>query len=280
MTLLFHIGFLEIRFIDILDILLVSLLLYQLYKLLKGSVAVKIFLGLLSIYLFYLVVNAAGMHLLSDILGQFIGVGVLAALILFQQEIRKFLLLIGKTTTVNNEKLYKILHFGKNQQEDKFNPDKIIDAVEDMSKSKTGALIAITQNSELKEYADTGDYLHANLSMRLLLSIFNKHSPMHDGAVIVTGNSITAARCLVPVTERQDIPAKYGMRHRAGIGLSEVTDSLVIIVSEESGDISTAYNGEIKTGLDRTKLRRKLNQIFKPKEDSKKSKRKKLIKKS
>lgn len=227
----------------------------------------------MSIYLFYLVVNAAGMHLLSDILGQFIGVGVLAALILFQQEIRKFLLLIGKTTSVNNERISKILHFGKNQNDDKLSYDKIIDAVEEMSKNKTGALIAITQGSELKEYADTGDYLHARLSMRLLLSIFNKHSPMHDGAVIISGNSITAARCLVPVTDRQDIPAKFGMRHRAGIGLSEITDSFVIIVSEESGDISVAYLGEIKSGLDKTRLRRKINQVFKRHEMTKKEKK-------
>ncbi len=271
MSLLFHIGFLEIRFIDILDILLVSILLYQLYKLLKGSVAVKIFLGLMSIYLFYLLVNASGMHLLSDILGQFIGVGVLAAIILFQQEIRRFLLLVGKSTSVNNERIYKFLHLGKNQ-DDKVDFNHILDAVDELSKTQTGALIALTQDSDLKEYADTGDHLNANLSMRLLLSIFNKHSPMHDGAVIISGNTVVAARCLVPVSDRGDIPAKYGMRHRAGLGLSEVTDSFVIIVSEESGEISMTYQGKMKAGLDKAALRRNLNRVFQP---VKKGKRKK-----
>lgn len=263
MNLLFNIGFLKVSFIDILDILLVSFLLYQLYKVLRGSVAVRIFLGLAFIYLFYLLVSSIGMDLLSDILGQFIGVGVLAAIILFQQEIRKFLLLVGKSTSVNNERISKLLHFGKgySNSNQSTNFDSIIQAVQELGETKTGALIAITNLSKLKEYTDTGDILNANVSTRLLLSIFNKNSPMHDGAVIISGDQIIAARCIVPVTE-SNLAARYGMRHRAAVGLSEVSESPVIVVSEETGEISLAHRGELFAGIDAKELRHRINQIL------------------
>lgn len=261
MTFLFSIGFLEIELLDIIDILLVTMLLYQLYKLLTGSVALKIFLGLLSIYLLYLVVRAAGMELLSIILGQFMGVGVLAAIILFQPEIRRFLLLIGKTTAFNNDRFFRSFPW-RREQSDKLSLTPFIEAAKSLAGKNTGALIVFTKSSELKYYAESGDLIDAVISKRLLVSIFNKNSPLHDGAVIISGNRIKAARCILPVSENQEIPASMGLRHRAAIGLTEITDSVVLVVSEETGQIALVRNGEVFRNLSSSDLRVKLNQFL------------------
>jgi diadenylate cyclase len=258
---LFSIGFLEIEMLDIIDILLVTVLLYQLYKLLTGSVALKIFLGLLSIYLLYLVVRAAGMELLSIILGQFMGVGVLAAIILFQPEIRRFLLLIGKTTAFNNDRFFRGFPW-RREQTDKLSLTPFIEASKSLAGKNTGALIVFTKSSELKYYAESGDLIDAIISKRLLVSIFNKNSPLHDGAVIISGNRIKAARCILPVSENQEIPASMGLRHRAAIGLTEITDSVVLVVSEETGQIALVRNGEVYRNLSSSDLRVKLNQFL------------------
>ncbi|TXK45356.1 TIGR00159 family protein [Pontibacter qinzhouensis] len=258
---LFAIGFLEIGWLEIIDILLVTVLLYQLYKLLTGSVALKIFLGLLSIYLLYLVVRAAGMELLSIILGQFMGVGVLAAIIVFQPEIRRFLLLIGKTTAFNNDRFFKSFPWRREQAE-KLSLTPFIEAAKSLAGKNTGALIVFSKSSELKYYAESGDLIDAVISKRLLMSIFNKTSPLHDGAVIIANNRIKAARCILPVTENNDIPASMGLRHRAAIGLTEVTDSIVLVVSEETGQIALVRNGEVFRNLSSADLRVKLNQLL------------------
>lgn len=255
------IGFLEISFVDFIDIFLVSLLLFQLYKLLKGSVAVKIFIGLLSIVLLYLIVKAAKMELLSTILGQFTGVGVLAAIILFQQEIRKFLLLVGKTTVFNND-YFSIWPWNKRAQMRYFNITPVIEAVKTLGGSNTGALIVFSKNSELKFYAESGDSLDSIVSKRLLISIFNKHSPLHDGAVIIYKNRIKAARCVLPVSENDTLPASMGLRHRAALGMSENTDTLVLVVSEETGQFSLARNGNIYSNLSPTDIRQRLNKYL------------------
>ena len=258
MIFLFKIGFLEINWNDIIDILLVSILMYQVYKLMKGSVALSIFLGFLSLYLFYLVVKAAQMELLSGILGQFMGVGVLAAIILFQQEIRKFLLLVGKTTSFNRENFLRNF-WKKNGRINHVNLTPIMDAVKSMSGSNTGALIVFSRNSPLKFYAESGDLIDAIVSKRIILSIFNKYSPLHDGAVIIHANRIKAARCILPVTEREELPAEFGLRHRAAIGMSESTDTLVLIVSEETGQMSVVRNGKIFHNLSVKEIRAKIN---------------------
>lgn len=258
MIYLFTIGFLEISWVDVIDILLVSILLYQVYKLMKGSVALSIFLGFLSLYLFYLVVKAAQMELLSGILGQFMGVGVLAAIILFQQEIRKFLLLVGKTTSFNRENFLRSF-WRKNSKINYLNLTPIMDATKSMSGSNTGALIVFSKNSPLKFYAESGDLIDAIVSKRIILSIFNKYSPLHDGAVIIHANKIKAARCILPVTEREDLPAEFGLRHRAAIGMSESTDTLVLVVSEETGQMSVVRNGKIFHNLSVKEIRAKIN---------------------
>ncbi len=259
---LFTLGFMEIGWIDVLDVFLVTVLLYQLYKLMTGSVALKIFIGFLSIYLTYLIVKAAGMELLTAILGQFMGVGVLAGIILFQQEIRKFLLLIGKTTAFNNDKLFRGFPWRREESSERMNLTPFIEAAKSLAGKNTGALIVFAKTSELQFYADSGDFLDAAISKRLLLSIFNKTSPLHDGAVIVTGNRIKAARCILPVTESDDVPASLGLRHRAAIGLSEVTDSVILVVSEETGQISLVSEGVVYRNLSTSDLRSKLNQYL------------------
>lgn len=261
MIFLFTIGFLEISWVDVIDILLVSILLYQVYKLMKGSVALSIFLGFLSLYLFYLVVRAAQMELLSGILGQFMGVGVLAAIILFQQEIRKFLLLVGKTTSFNRENFLRNF-WGRNSKINHINLTPIMDAVKSMSGSNTGALIVFSKNSPLKFYAESGDLIDAIVSKRIILSIFNKYSPLHDGAVIIHANRIKAARCILPVTERDDLPAEFGLRHRAAIGMTESTDTLVLVVSEETGQMSVVRNGNIFHNLSIKEIRAKINEYL------------------
>lgn len=253
MIFLIKLGFLEIKPVDILDIAAVSFLLFQVYKLMKGSVAVRIFLGFLLLYLIYLVVRAAQMELFSAILGQFMGVGVIAVIILFQQEIRKFLLMIGRTQFFGKEGGLTSLF----KREDVVDIDitPVVEAAKSLGGANMGALIVFSRDSELKFYLETGDRLNAVVSKRLLLAIFNKYSPLHDGAVIIYRNKILAARCILPVTEKDNLPAQFGLRHRAAIGMSEVTDTLVLVVSEETGQMSVVMNGEMFHNLSGQEIR-------------------------
>ncbi|MBW3466305.1 diadenylate cyclase CdaA [Arthrospiribacter ruber] len=258
MNLLFKIGFLDISIVNLIDITLVSILIYQVYKLLRGSVAIKIFLGFLSIYLIYLMVSALRMELLSIILGQFMGVGVIAAIIIFAPEIRKFLLIIGRSSFLSNDNILQELLFWRKRETQAFNINPIIEAAKSLSGTNTGALMVISSNSELKFYAESGDILDALVSKRLLISIFNKYSPLHDGAVIIHNGKVKAARCILPVTER-DVPAQFGLRHRAAIGMSEATETLVLIISEETGQVSLAKNGKILHNLSFQEVREFIN---------------------
>ncbi len=230
----------------------------------KGSVAIKIFLGFLFLYLIYLVVKAVDMELLSIILGQFMGVGVIAVIVLFQQEIRKFLLLLGKTTVFEEGNILKNVQQFWQEKYDKNHLDvsPIIDAIKNMAGSNTGALIVFSRSSELKFFADSGDRLEAKISKRLILAIFNKLSPLHDGAIIVNNNRVVAARCILPVSERDDIPAQFGLRHRAALGMSETTDSLVVIVSEETGQLTVARSGEFEYNLSTQEIRSRINEYL------------------
>jgi diadenylate cyclase len=261
LNLLFKIGFLDISIVNLIDITLVSVLIYQVYKLLRGSVAIKIFLGFLSIYLIYLFVNALRMELLSIILGQFMGVGIIAAIIIFAPEIRKFLLIIGRSSFLSNENFLQELLFWRKRESQAFNINPIIEASKSLSGTNTGALMVISSNSELKFYAESGDILDAQISKRLLISIFNKFSPLHDGAVIIHNGKVKAARCILPVTER-DVPAQFGLRHRAAIGMSEATDTLILIISEETGQVSLAKNGKILHNLSFQEVREFINDFL------------------
>jgi len=258
---IFHIGFLSIRLLDVLDILLVAFLLYKLYELLKGGVAMNIFIGLVSIYLlWWLCVKVLEMQLLGALLGQFIGVGVIALIIVFQQEVRRFLILLGTNSFLAKNNFASSL-FKWNfqfQKPDTTNITPIVKACGNMAKNKTGAIIVISRNTDLKFYATTGDIMDAEVSKRLIESIFFKNSPMHDGAIIISNNKIKAARCVLPVTENTELPAHYGMRHRAALGITEQSDAIAIIVSEETGAISFARDGELKSNLSPEELERTL----------------------
>ncbi|HPI11785.1 MAG TPA: diadenylate cyclase CdaA [Catalimonadaceae bacterium] len=257
MVLGLSIGFLELRWIDIVDVLLVGYLMYQIYKLIRGSVALKIFIGIISIYVIFQIVSSLGMEMLSGILGQFVGVGGLAALILFQQEIRKILLLIGKSSFISEEGLFRNI-FSGSANRDHLQLMPVIDAAKALSQSHSGALIAFARSTELKFYAETGDSIDAVLSKRLLQTIFVKTSPLHDGAVIISKGRIKAARCILPVSENQDLPPNFGLRHRSALGLSEMTDAVVLVVSEETGQMSIAHDGILEHNLSINDLKEKL----------------------
>ncbi len=263
MNLGFNIGFLEIGFLDIVEILLIGYLLYRIYVLLQGSVALKVLIGFFFIYFFYLLVKAINMNLLSTILGSFMNIGFLVVAIVFQQEIRKFLFLIGGTTL--NNYFYKKFYWirGKNVVDVDIAP--IVDALKLLGGSNTGALIVISKTDDLKFYENSGDRIDALISKRLLLAIFNKNSPLHDGSVIINRDKIAAARCILPVTEKENISAQFGLRHRAAIGVSEVTSALVLVVSEETGQIAIAKGGNLKVNLSLQEIRSELRRFYKNK---------------
>ncbi len=257
MILGFKIAFLEVSWVDLVDISLVAILLYQIYKMIRGSLAVNIFLGLLSLYLVYLVVRAAKMELLTTILGQFMGVGVLAMIIIFQPELRKFLLVIGRSTELNRD-FFKSLAHWRTRYHDDFDVHQVIEAAKTLKATRSGVLIVFSRDTDLKLYIDTGDPLDAEVTKRLLISIFNKNSPLHDGAVIIYKGRIKAARCVLPVSENDHLPPHFGLRHRAGIGMSENTDTLVLIISEETGRLILARNGKYVKSLKLKQVEQKI----------------------
>lgn len=250
---MFPIGF---NIIDVIDIFLVSILLFQLHKLVKGTVAINIFIGIVSIYIMWKVFSALGMGLVSEIFDQFMSVGVLALIILFQKEIRKFLVVVGKTSFKNQKIFLKSKSTIKNLSEDKIN--EIIHACENMSKSKTGAIIVIEKNSNLESTINTGRIINCELSSIMLESIFFKNSPLHDGAVIIQNEQISAARCVLPISESIDMPATMGMRHKSALGITEQTDCISITVSEQNGSISFFEDGNLKTNLSIEKLKKQI----------------------
>ena len=262
MIFLFHIGFLEVGWVDFVDIGLVGMLMYQVYKLIKGSIAVNIFLGILALYLAYLIVRAAQMELLATILGQFMGVGVLAMIILFQPELRKFLLMVGRTTELNRDNFFKSLINWRNRHHDDFDLHQVIEAAKTLKATRTGALIVFSRDAELNPYIETGDGLDAEVSKRLLLSIFNKHTPLHDGAIIIYKGRIKAARCVLPVSENDHLPTHFGLRHRSAIGMSEITDTLVMAISEETGRLILARNGMFLRGMKLWQVEQKILQYL------------------
>lgn len=261
MIFLFKIGFLEVSWVDLVDIGMVSILLYQVYKLIRGSIAVNIFLGILALYLIYLIVRAAQMELLATILGQFMGVGVIAMIVLFQPEIRKFLLVIGRSAEFKDNFLKTISNW-RSEYHDDFDIHEITDACKTLKASKTGALIVFSRDTELKFYAETGDRLDAEVNKRLLLTIFNKTTPLHDGAIIIYKGRIKAARCVLPVSENDHLPPHFGLRHRAAVGMSENTDTLVLAISEESGRLILARNGKYLRSLRLKQVEQKILQYL------------------
>lgn len=252
------IFFISFRLTDAIDIFLVAVILYLLYNMVKGTSAVNIFIGLALIYIVWIVIKALDLKLLSSLMGKFINVGVIAVMVVFQQEIRKFLLYIGSNEFIrsrNWKNIFKLSLSGTSSDEIVLDKEEIITACFNMSETKTGALIVISRKSDLKFYVNTGEIVDSALSARMLENIFYKNSPLHDGAVIIINNRIVAARCVLPVTEKENFPANYGMRHRAAVGITETTDAVVISVSEQTGSVSLTMKGEIKANLTKDELR-------------------------
>ncbi|MBL4585985.1 MAG: TIGR00159 family protein [Flavobacteriales bacterium] len=257
-------GFLTFRWLDALDILIVAFLLYQLYNLVRGTAAINIFIGILALYLLWLLVRVLNMQLLGSILGQFIGVGVLALIVVFQQEIRRFLLVIGTTRFMSGKRspLSWLNLKGGLGSNESLNINAVVSACLVMAQENTGAIIVISRESNLQFYANTGEIIDAEVSGKILESIFYKNSPLHDGAIIISGNRIKAARCVLPVTDDDDFPTHLGMRHRAAVGLSESSDAVAIVVSEQSGGISIAHEGELEYDISPKALRDFLEKKF------------------
>jgi diadenylate cyclase len=256
-----QISFLEIKWTDILDIVLVTFLLYYIYKLVKGSVASRVFLGYLLIYLFYLIVKAIGLELLTRILEYFMGVGAIALIVLFQQEIRRFLLLVGKSTSLTNNKFLAKL-VGNHLENESAAPLKIVaEATRTMSSEFTGGIIVLQKEDDLSKFIESGDIIDAVLSKKMLVTIFSQYSLLSDGAVIINKGRIKAAHCILPIASGDDLPSNYGFRHRAALGISEATDAVAICISEENGKISLAIDGNIKI-VSAVELERELRRYF------------------
>tara|TARA_B100001175_G_scaffold156135_1_gene132282 strand:- start:2293 stop:3078 length:786 start_codon:yes stop_codon:yes gene_type:complete len=239
-------NFLIPDIVDVIDIILVAILLYYVYKLVKGTAAINILIGIIIIYLIWKLTDILEMNILSNLLGQFISVGVFALIVVFQQEIRKFLLMLGSNNLTNNKLYFKYINIFKPSREiNQMNIDEFLKSCQKLVKSKTGALFIIERNNSLDFIKNTGDNLYLEISSPIIESIFFKNSPLHDGAVIIDGNFITAARVILPVSENKNINSRLGLRHRAAFGITEKTDAIAIVISEENGKITFIKNGEI-----------------------------------
>ena len=230
------------------DLILFAVMLYYAYKLVKGTAAINIFLGFVIIYIIWSITELVNMPILSNILGGFISVGLIALIVVFQQEIRKFLLLLGSSNITNNKNIIRKfnLFFKISNEQAKMDVDEFISACEILKKNKTGALFVIEKNNSLDFVRTTGDELNCIISAPIIESIFFKNSPLHDGAVIIEGNYITGSRIILPVSENENINSRLGLRHRAAIGITEKTDAIAIVISEENGKLSLVKNGELK----------------------------------
>ena len=253
-------DFLHLRILDIVDIVFVAILLYYLYKLVKGTVAVNIFIGIVIVYLMWKLTELLQMELLSSVLGQFIGVGMFALIVVFQQEIRKFLLMIGSTNFTQRRKFFRQFKFVKDDTQIKTNLNAIVKACESMARSYTGALIVIQKSTKLDFIKISGDAMNIELNQPIIESVFFKNSPLHDGAMIIEDNKITATRVILPVSNDRSIPLRFGLRHRAAVGITEKTDALALVVSEENGQISYLKDGEFVIFEDTNELVNKLKE--------------------
>lgn len=251
-------DFIDFSFLDVLDILLVAILLYYIYKLLKGTVAINIFLGIAFIFLLWKLTQILKMQMFSNILGYLLSGGVIALIIVFQQEIRRFLLMIGTTNFASRNSVLKQLKFLKSEITSEIDTETLMKACKKLANTKTGALIVIERGNSLDFLIDTGDSMNAQINVALLESIFYKNSPLHDGATIIRDNFVVATRVILPVSNDAKIPARFGLRHRAAIGVSEKTDAVCLLVSEETGEISYIKNGNFELYADYDELQEKL----------------------
>ena len=251
-------GFVPFTFIDFIDIILVAAIMFWIYRATRGTNAPYIISGIIMIYLMWVVVRTLNMELLSNILGQFVSVGVIALIIVFQPEIRRFLQMIGM-----RQKRFNFIAriFNRNDNTSVTIIAPIVQACREMSAHKTGALIVIGRQSDLRLITEGGIAIDAKISTPLLENIFFKNAPLHDGDVVNEGERIVAAKCILPVTQ-SDVPKSYGTRHRAAIGMSEISDAIILVVSEETGGISIAHGGTIHRDIAPDQLANLLQRHF------------------
>ena len=245
---------------DVIDILLVAFILFAIYRILRRSGASNLFWGILAfIFTWLLVSYVFQLELTSALFDRFVSVGAIALIVIFQEEIRSFFYRIGSRFNVERfkDRWSKIRHLQNNQRQ----AEAIYRACEHMSANKVGALIVIARQQELKTFADTGEIVDAVISPQLIENIFFKNTPLHDGAMIIHEGRILAAACILPVSKNTTLPKRYGLRHRAALGIAEKTDALAIVVSEETGKISMAQGESIRT-ISLTELEQHLAGIF------------------
>ncbi len=248
------IGFLTLTILDLLDITLVWFAFYKIYKFFRGSMAARMMLGLLIIILFSIIADFVNLAGVSELLSILRPVWVIAIVIIFQPEFRRLLLYLGQNRVI--QKLVRV-------QTPQF-IEEVVSAVSELAKKNFGALIVLLRDTGIRGVVETGVKLQANVNKLLLLSIFNPRSPLHDGAVVIQGDVVLAATCQLPLTQNPALDPTLGMRHRAALGLSEQTDALVLIVSEETGTISLAENGSLIRGLSEEGLAKRLGEAFSP----------------
>jgi uncharacterized protein (TIGR00159 family) len=251
--------FWDFGIIDFIDVFLVAILLYYIYKLIKGTVAIKIFIGIIIIYLVWRLTDLLNMFMLNRIFDGFIRVGIIALIVVFQPEIRKFLLMVGSTNLGGRSKLFERIKFLKTEHETENDIVAIVSACDKMSSSHTGALIVLERNNSLDFLTSTGDEMNIKVTQPIIESIFFKNSPLHDGAVIIENNVVKATRVILPVSSERNIPQRFGLRHRAAVGITERTDAVALVVSEETGQISYIKAGEFVVFEDISELTTLLN---------------------
>ena len=251
-----EIGFLPITLWDLLDVTIVGFLLFQSYKLLRGSVAINIFIGVVTLIVLSWIVRSLNMELLSSIIGLLISTGVIILIIVFQPEVRRFLLLLGNNTLRQRSKFLDTLldREAADNQGNKESAEQLKKALFSMSKRKEGALIILNKKANLEGIAQTGVRLNADISRPLLENIFFKNSPLHDGAMLIENDKIIAAGCILPLSDSMDLPQSVGLRHRAAVGITERTEVAAFVVSEETGTISLAVNGKLYRRLSKEKV--------------------------
>ncbi|MGB5237040.1 MAG: diadenylate cyclase [Flavobacteriaceae bacterium] len=247
--------FLDFKVTDIIDIVLVAILLYYIYKLVRGTAAINIFIGIVMIWGFWKLTQLLGMKMISSMVGGFMQVGLIALIIVFQQEIRKFLLMVGSTNLGKKKNWTKRFKFLK--QEEIGSPldiEAVLQACDKMAKNRMGAILVFKRNNSLDFVKTSGDRMHVEINQPIIESIFFKNSPLHDGAAIIEKNHIVATRVILPVSNERHIPLRFGLRHRAAVGITERTDAIALVVSEETGLISYIKGGEFVLYKDLTEL--------------------------
>lgn len=258
------VGGIDIRVLDILDIVIAAYLIYMVYKYVKGTVAVNIFIGIIIFFLLLTVVTNLKMRLLTLMLGSVAGIGLIGIMVIFQPEIRRFLLMVGDRTVKGRftfiDKFFKQANLGNTEHSSKLTQE-IIEASAELGKTKTGGLMILSK-TDVPDLVKTGKLIDAKVSAILLENLFFKNAPLHDGAVIIEDDRVVAASCILPVSENRDLDDDLGLRHRAGLGATENTDLLAIMISEENGQISYAHNGKIYKNVSMPELKIRINKYY------------------